>query len=87
MSKTVANMSLPRESIEKSALVQLLGIKWLLEGGLTFRLAVTILGSINLVFALLMIANVIFDAWPARVRKLSLDRQCASHSWGLSVFV
>lgn len=68
-------MLLPREAVEKNAIIQLIGIKWLLEGGVTFRLAVTILGSINLVFALLMIANIIFDAWPARVRDLSVDVQ------------
>ena len=75
MVNTVASILLPREGMERSALIQMLGIKWLLAGGLTFRLAVTILGSINLVFAVLMIANVLFDAWPARVRKLSLDTQ------------
>ncbi len=68
-------MLLPREAVEKNAIIQLISIKWLLEGGVTFRLAVTILGSINLVFALLMIANIIFDAWPARVRDLSVDVQ------------
>ena len=75
MSKPVAHMLLPRKEMEKNALVQLLSVKWLLEGGPTFRLAVTILGSINLVFALLMIANVIFDAWPARVWKHASDVQ------------
>ena len=68
-------MLLPREAVEKNAIIQLLGIKWILEGGVTFRLAVTILGAINLVFALLMIANIIFDAWPARVRESSVDVQ------------
>ena len=71
--KLVSNMLNTREASEKTALVQMLSAKWILNGGLTFRLAVIILGSINLVFALLMIALILHDAWPTRIRKLSLD--------------
>ncbi len=75
MSKLLPALLLPRKDAEKVAITHLLSIKWLLGGGLTFRLAVTILGAFNLVFAFLMIANIIHDAWPARVRKLSLGSQ------------
>lgn len=75
MSKLVSTILLSRGEAEKSAIIQLLSFKWILEGGVTFRLATTILGGFNLVFALLLMANIIHDAWPARVRKLSLDSQ------------
>jgi len=73
MSKLVSATLISRGEVEKSAMIQILSNKWILEGGVTFRLAITILGGFNLVFALLVIANIIHDAWPARVRKLSLD--------------
>lgn len=73
MSNLVSAMLISRDAAEKSAMIQILSNRWVLEGGVTFRLAITILGGFNLVFALLVIANILHDAWPARVRKLSLD--------------
>lgn len=73
MSSLVSAMLISRGEAKKSAIIQLLSIKWIHDGGLTFRLAITILEGLNLICALLMIANIIYDAWPARVRKLSLD--------------
>lgn len=73
MSKLVFAMLISRGATEKSAMIHLLTDEWILEGGPRFKLAITILGGFNLVFALLVIASIIHDAWPGRVWKLSLD--------------
>ena len=39
---------------------------WILQGGRQFRTAVLALAAINMVAAMVMVGNILFDAWSVR---------------------
>ena len=39
---------------------------WILQGGRQFRTAIIIIAAINLAAAIIMIGNILFDAWTVR---------------------
>ena len=39
---------------------------WILQGGRQFRTAIIVIAAINLAAAILMIGNILFDAWTMR---------------------
>ena len=55
-----------RDAEENFNRVDTINGAWVLQGGKEFKTAILVLAAINLVAAVLMIGNILYDAWAIR---------------------
>ena len=57
---------------------------WILEGGKQFRTAIFVLAAVNLAAAVIMVANILYDAWTVRKWDFETRKQLVNSFNGLS---
>lgn len=60
---------------DQASVPQQVNDAWILEGGHDFRVFVIVLAAVNMASAILMIGNILYDAWTVRYWDFETKRQ------------